>query len=359
MSSNIQIKFLTLEEMANASDIDYRYEHVGIDNLGFADKKKNRVYVRAGLEQQLQNILIDHELNHLFELEGTDEDEHGIRHKKKGGFMKIFLPIVLAIVGSILVPGIGGLIGLGGMGGLMGGAAATGLGSMLGGVAGSSMTGKPNWGGNAIGGAAAGIGSGIGSALGGLGGSAGGSGIGGTAGKASGSFMGDVGSGVGSIINAGGGTISSGPGIAGQMAGQATGSGIGQSIGQLAGGTMGSLFSGALGQGQSAQGGYGPTSGGQNFRQPDLNQQANNNPSFSGWGDYGALPEMGGNYGMASGVDTTGAEDQSGVSKMPINPGLMQGGIGLAGRTGFNDMFGEQDMGMSQPQQGFGGAMSF
>ena len=54
MSSTIQIKFLSLEEMANAKDIDPRYENVGIENLGFADKEKNRVYVRAGLEPQLQ-----------------------------------------------------------------------------------------------------------------------------------------------------------------------------------------------------------------------------------------------------------------------------------------------------------------
>lgn len=80
MKSDIKIKFLTADEMRNAKDIDWRYENVGDDNLGFADKKKNTVYIRAGMENEFMRDTLDHELNHLFEREGTHEDEHGIRH---------------------------------------------------------------------------------------------------------------------------------------------------------------------------------------------------------------------------------------------------------------------------------------
>ena len=178
MKSNIQVKFLSEEEMANAKDIDWRYEHVGADNAGFADKLNNRIYVRKGYDTELNKLLIQHELEHLFELEGTDEDEFGIRHKKKsgggGGFMSWLLPAVLAVVGTALggwgLPAAGVAMGLGGLGGIAGSVGATalgsGVGSMLGGATGSSMVGKPNWGQNAMQGLQTGVTAGIGKGLG-------------------------------------------------------------------------------------------------------------------------------------------------------------------------------------------------
>lgn len=77
-----EVKFLTKSEMTKARDMDYRYEHVDDNNLGFADKSKNKIYIRAGLNTELTKYLISHEFEHLLEEEGTHEDEHGIRHKK-------------------------------------------------------------------------------------------------------------------------------------------------------------------------------------------------------------------------------------------------------------------------------------
>ena len=331
MSSTIQIKFLSLDEMANARDIDERYENVGVDNLGFADKDKNRVYVRAGLEPQLQTLLIDHELSHLFELEGTDEDEHGIRHKKKGGFMKIFMPIIGAILGSILMPGVGTALGLGGLGGAAGLGAATGVGSMLGGVAGSSATGKPNWLGNAVGGAASGVGAGLGSlASGGLPSGAGitmGQGAGGGSGAFSEVLGQTAGNGLSQATNSALGSAGS---LMGQGAGQATGSSLGN-IGSLAGSAFGNMFSGALGSGQSAQGGYGGIS--QSYKMPDLSQQANANPQYSGWSENAYVPEMSPQIGQQAVQSSTGVSDRGGLVKMPWQQGLGQAGIALQGQS--------------------------
>lgn len=96
MQSNIEIKFLMPDELRNARNMDYRYENVDETNLGFADKVKNRIFVRAGLSEDLTKYLISHELEHLFEFEGSHEDEHGIRHKKNtiGSFFDtIFNPV--------------------------------------------------------------------------------------------------------------------------------------------------------------------------------------------------------------------------------------------------------------------------
>lgn len=174
MQSQIEIKFLTPKEMANAGSIDWRYGKVDDSNLGFADKTKNRVYVRAGLDPELTKYLINHEVSHLFELEGTDEDENGIRHKKGGfmNFLKVFYdPLNLwgwtgvegkdrqsapftstrgglgsagTLIGSLLgslIPGGGAIIGP---------AIGAALGNMAGGVTESSIAGKPNWAGNAV-----------------------------------------------------------------------------------------------------------------------------------------------------------------------------------------------------------------
>jgi len=173
MQSNIEVRFLTPEEMQNAFKMDVRYENVKRDNLGFADPVKNKVFVRAGLDADLTKYLLNHELNHLFELEGSDEDENGIRHKNSGSFWHelggLFYPESNAktVYGTPYegqpsgAGGVGGLLGsifgsmlmnalIPGMGGI-GEAVGAGLGNMTGSdIQEEATTGKPQWGQNAM-----------------------------------------------------------------------------------------------------------------------------------------------------------------------------------------------------------------
>lgn len=79
---NIEVQFLSRAEMDDARKIDPRYKEVDDSNLGFSDPVKNRVYVLASKDIDLTKYLVNHEIEHLFEEEGTHEDSHGIRHKK-------------------------------------------------------------------------------------------------------------------------------------------------------------------------------------------------------------------------------------------------------------------------------------
>lgn len=81
-----QIKVLTNEEFDNVSRSDLRYSNVDETNLGFADPQKGIAYIRHSASPDLNKYLISHEFDHLIEDEGTDEDEFGIRHKKKRNF---------------------------------------------------------------------------------------------------------------------------------------------------------------------------------------------------------------------------------------------------------------------------------
>jgi hypothetical protein len=187
MKSSIEVTFLTKEQLENARDIDYRYQNVGDDNLGFADKLRNKVYVRAGLDPDLTQYLLSHELSHLFELEGTDEDEYGIRHKKSGGFWSVALPIIMSIAGAALGgPILGAATSLGGLG--MGGAAGSIVGGGLGAGAGSvtkdlMTVGKPNWGNALLSGAGSVVGGGLGNLASGMGASSGMAGLAGNLGQ--------------------------------------------------------------------------------------------------------------------------------------------------------------------------------
>lgn len=186
MSSNIEIKFLTPKEMENAGKIDYRYEHVKSDNLGFADKLKNRVYVRAGLDPELTKYLINHEVSHLFEIEGTDEDENGIRHK--GNFWKEqawnepvgqganpppeargnngVLPAIIGMIGTAIGQSWLGPLLSGSMG-AAGKAIGQGLGAFGGSATGNALaTGNPQWTQSIGSGVSAGVGSMFGDAAG-------------------------------------------------------------------------------------------------------------------------------------------------------------------------------------------------
>ena len=61
------------------------------DSLGVADVKAGKVFVRDTGIHELNRYLINHEIDHLVEDHATDEDEHGIRHKKF--FKELFLPL--------------------------------------------------------------------------------------------------------------------------------------------------------------------------------------------------------------------------------------------------------------------------
>lgn len=351
MKSDIKIKFLSLDEMANARDIDWRYENVGIDNLGFADKLRNRVYVRAGLDTELTKYLVDHEVSHLFEMEGTDEDEHGIRHKKKNSVVRTIVPIAAAILGSILLPGVGTYLG-GSLGGILGGATGVGLGAGLGNVAGNSIVGKPNWLGGAITGTAAGIGSGIGGALSSVGGgaagggaSAGGSGIGGA-----------LGSGISEVGSSGGGSFL---GAGGAFGGAGASGGWSAAAPAVSGGSnLSSMFGGALGAGASAYGSSRPTSSEQSFQIPGGFSMGDEqvNPQYSGWGDTVAMPDqtLGAGYGMSGFEGDPSALGSAGMGQMPTDPGLGQAGINLSGQdvgAGFGQQQGAMDQMFGNQQQ--------
>lgn len=86
-----RIRLLSKDEFKRASKEDARYSNVDETNLGFADPLKGEVCVLDTKCHELNKYLIDHEVEHLFEEEGTHEDEHGIRHKKF--FKEILLPL--------------------------------------------------------------------------------------------------------------------------------------------------------------------------------------------------------------------------------------------------------------------------
>lgn len=85
------------------SDEFDRLPYEGIaDSLGFADVKHGRVYVRHTGSHELNRYLINHEIDHLVEQHATDEDAHGIRHKKAKNFFRSFF-------NPLNVPGMGPL----------------------------------------------------------------------------------------------------------------------------------------------------------------------------------------------------------------------------------------------------------
>lgn len=96
-------------KVLNSKEFD-KLPYDGIsDSLGIADVKRNRVFVRDTGVHELNRYLISHEIDHLVEEHATDEDAHGIRHKKGPKLFKdIFLP---AITGGLFGGGTGALEG--------------------------------------------------------------------------------------------------------------------------------------------------------------------------------------------------------------------------------------------------------
>jgi hypothetical protein len=100
-----QVKILSSKEFDDVAKSSPRYKNVDEDNMGFADPVTNTAYVRHTAFPELNKYLIDHEYSHLVEEHGTDEDEMGIRHKKKKGFANI----LRTIINPINIPGLGPL----------------------------------------------------------------------------------------------------------------------------------------------------------------------------------------------------------------------------------------------------------
>ena len=138
MAQTFDVKVLTEKEWNTLIDTKPPCEHVDEDSWGYADPEKRLLRVRNTKVHELNKYLLSHEFNHLMEDEATDVCEHGIRHKKF--FKQVALPILGAIGGSMLLPGIGTALGATAGGGIstalgIGGAAlGGGLGSKLGGA---------------------------------------------------------------------------------------------------------------------------------------------------------------------------------------------------------------------------------
>src|SRR3990167_10717849 len=82
MSGNITVKILSDEDFDGLGYESTRGADIS-GSLGFADKMNNRIFVRNTGVDSLNKYLVNHELEHLYEAEGTDEDADvpGIRHK--------------------------------------------------------------------------------------------------------------------------------------------------------------------------------------------------------------------------------------------------------------------------------------
>ncbi len=122
---NIKIKILSSEEFDRLPVSETRGADVRA-SIGFADTERGKIFVRDTGVDILNKYLIDHEVEHLFEAEGTDVDEHVpvIRHK----LFAAALPLLAKAGGALLggAKAVGSGIGAGAS--LLGGA-AKGIGS--------------------------------------------------------------------------------------------------------------------------------------------------------------------------------------------------------------------------------------
>ena len=94
--SDIQIKVLSNRDFDNLGVEHTRGADIS-DSLGFADVYSNKIYVRDTGIDELNNYLISHEVEHLFEEHGTDLDPNvdGIRHKKF--FKEVVAPLFTGV----------------------------------------------------------------------------------------------------------------------------------------------------------------------------------------------------------------------------------------------------------------------
>lgn len=112
MAKRYTVEVLSPKEFTQKRLADGRYAHVDESNLGFADPVRRTAYVRDTAVLELNKYLVNHEMEHLFEgTHGTDEDEHGIRHKKGSDIVRNVAAISLAPIT------LGGSLGVGPFGG--------------------------------------------------------------------------------------------------------------------------------------------------------------------------------------------------------------------------------------------------
>ena len=78
----LEVKIVTEKEWDSLVSAGNACEHVDDESMGFADASKGKAYVRQTYWPELNKYLIQHEFEHLLEEKGTDECEHGVRHKK-------------------------------------------------------------------------------------------------------------------------------------------------------------------------------------------------------------------------------------------------------------------------------------
>lgn len=105
MAQTYTVKLVDETEWKRLVDSDQRYEHVDATNLGFADPEKRRAYVRRELAQKWPGAmayLAQHEFEHLVQEDKTDQDAHGICHKK-------FKDVVRNVAAVSMAPFTGGL----------------------------------------------------------------------------------------------------------------------------------------------------------------------------------------------------------------------------------------------------------
>lgn len=84
-----EIKFLRNEDFEALPNEVTRGANIK-DSLGFYNPYIKKAYIRDTGYSEVNKYLMDHEAEHMIEEHATDEDEFGIRHKKKGGFAKFF-----------------------------------------------------------------------------------------------------------------------------------------------------------------------------------------------------------------------------------------------------------------------------
>lgn len=135
MKSEYKLQFLSDGEFEALSLVNPRYRNTK-DDLGFADKATNRIFVRKTGVKPLDMFVTNHEIEEILAKNSSHEDEFGIRHKKvfKDIIAPYILPAITALAGGAFL---GPLIG--GTSGSLLGAGATTMGPALGGAVGGAV----------------------------------------------------------------------------------------------------------------------------------------------------------------------------------------------------------------------------
>lgn len=99
-----EIKFLASKDFDRLPKTETNGANIS-DSLGFYNPYINKIYIRHTAIPELDKYLLEHEFDHLLEKDATDEDEFGIRHKKKKGFMgflqKFYNPLNIGGMGPL------------------------------------------------------------------------------------------------------------------------------------------------------------------------------------------------------------------------------------------------------------------